>query len=160
MSIDIFKLMMEVDDSDLDAKAAKHRKINDEIAAQNARNRKETLKNARATIRISRSIISMFRAFANLFGMQIDAMGQATLMMIQNIINIAAAYVALQTAMTVGTMGLAGASLAAATVSFMISVTTAHQVSMGVDVAKEDAQKAIRAIDATGGFIYALEGLL
>lgn len=132
---------------------------NDEVTAAAVKARREVERTVRAAGSMLRSLMSVGKAYLQLFGVSIGAMGNALTAIIENIIAVAIAYVALETAVTAGTVGINTAILALAVASLEISIIQAIAVAQGNERAQQQLQNLDAAIGATSGFISSLDGL-
>lgn len=128
----------------------------EEVADKELLARREVERTARTAASVANSMIGLFRNILSIVGVSLDAFTQALLQSIQQVIELAVAWTALQTAMAAGTFGLqaVGAGIAAAALGLVIG--QAAHIAMYGDESRSKMNAALGALSNLEGIVGGL----
>ena len=119
-----------LDDSEANAKFAALNTKADDIAAKEQKLRTEVARTARKAAGLAIAVIGFMRNVFTIMGIQLDAMQEAVILSIQQVINTAVAWFTLQAAITAGTFGAAAVGLVAAGAALGVAINNAIVVAI------------------------------
>ena len=102
----------------------------DDIAAKEQQLRINVARTARKAAGLAMSVIGFMRSVFTIMGIQLDAMQEAVVLSIQQVINTAVAWFTLQAAITTGTFGAAAVGLVAAGAALGVAINNAIVVAV------------------------------
>lgn len=121
---------VELDDAAANAKFEALNMKADDIAAKEQKLRTEVARTARKAAGLAMAVIGFMRNVFTIMGIQLDAMQEAVILSIQQVINTAVAWFTLQAAITAGSFGAAAVGLVAASAALGVAIGTAIQVAI------------------------------
>lgn len=123
-------IRMGLDDSDPNAKFDALERRADDVAAKEVKLRREIQQTANKAASLAMATIGLLRNIFTIAGIQLDALQQAVLVSIQQVINTAVAWFTLQTAIAAGTFGVAAVGMIAAAAALGVSLGTAVVIAI------------------------------
>ena len=151
------KAKFSVDTTELEAAEKKR----DELAAKELELRRRVEKTANRIASIARSSIGLFRNIVTLSGNALGAVGNASLIIIEQIIAVAVSWFALQVAIAstplIGQV-VAGFSLALAATALGIAIGQGVGIAQGKEALDTKINTAISALGNLGGIAQGLGG--
>ena len=123
-------MLMSLDDSDPKAKFNALANRADEVAEKEVKLRREIKLTANKAASLAMATIGLLRNIFTIAGIQLDALQQAVLVSIQQVINTAVAWFTLQTAIAAGTFGAASVGMIAAAAALGVSIGTAAAIAV------------------------------
>lgn len=123
-------IRMSLDDSEPLAKFNALERRADDVAAKEVKLRREIKLTANKAASLAMATIGLLRNIFTIAGIQLDALQQAVLVSIQQVINTAVAWFTLQTAIAAGTFGAASVGMIAAAAALGVSIGTAAAIAV------------------------------
>ena len=121
---------VQLDTSEAQAKFAALNVKADQIAAKEQELRVQVAKTARKAAGLAIATIGFLRNVFTIAGIQLDALQQAVLLSIQQVISTAVAWFTLQAAITAGSFGVAAVGLVAAAASLGVAIGNAAAIAV------------------------------
>ncbi len=123
-------IIMSLDDSEPLAKFNALERRADDVAEKEVKLRREIKLTANKAASLAMATIGLLRNIFTIAGIQLDALQQAVLVSIQQVINTAVAWFTLQTAIAAGTFGAASVGMIAAAAALGVSIGTAAAIAV------------------------------
>ena len=121
---------LTLDSSDPLAKFLALEKRADAIAKKEVELRRGIQRTAQKAATLAMATIGLLRSIFTIAGIQIDALQEAVLMSIAQVVNTAIAWFTLQTAIAAGTFGVAAVGMVAAAASLGVAIGTAAAIAV------------------------------
>ena len=121
---------VELDDSTALSKLDNLSRKADDIAAKEQKLRAEVAKTARKAAGLAIAVVGFMQNVFTIAGIQLDALQQAVLISIQQVISTAVAWFTLQAAITTATFGVAAIGLVAAAAALGVAVGNAALIAI------------------------------
>lgn len=119
-----------LDDSEANQRLAALNQKADDIAAKEQKLRAEVAKTARKAAGLAIAVVGFMQNVFTIAGIQLDALQQAVLISIQQVISTAVAWFTLQAAITTATFGVAAIGLVAAAAALGVAVGNAALIAI------------------------------
>ena len=123
----------------------------DEIAAKEVELRKNIARTARRAATLAISVIGFLGAIFSIAGFQLDALQQAVLLSIQQVISTAVAWFTLQAAIAAGSFGIQAVGLLAAAAALGVSIGNAAAIAVWGDRITNNLSDIQRALSSLRG---------
>ena len=130
------------------------------VASAEVKARREVERTVRAAAGVANSMIGLFRNMLSIMGVTLDAFSGAMLQVIQQVISLAVAWAALETAMAVGSFGLTAVGAGVAAFALGIAIGQAVYISQHGDAAQSKINAALGALGNLQGIATGLDQLL